>query len=590
MKQFFITVIGTIIGLFIFVFLFFFLIIGMITASASSAEKANDPGNAYLLSLDLRAPLQDHSSGDSLFGPSPANIVDTIRALNQAKNDNEVKGLFIRANHFGMVPASAEELRLAIADFRQSGKFVITHSQGFDNTTLSNYMAIAGSDEIWLQASAGFAPTGYRSEVDFYGGTLEKFGVKAEFEQFHEYKNAPNSYLQTGLTDSHREATTSLLTSLYDTSIAHIAQDRDLETSALINILNTSPLSAETALEAKLIDKLGHYQTALDYARTKAGDPEMKLRTVTSYGVLGYNTGPVIAFIGGQGAVTLGRSLSGISPFSPAVTMGGDTLASAIRMAAKDESVKAIVFRVSTTGGSPVAADQIHNAITYAQEAGKPVIVSMGQYAASAGYYVAAPADHIVAMPTTITGSIGVFGGKIALRDAYAKLDYNVDHIAIGGEYLNAFSTDEPFTDYQREVYRATLQNIYDDFTNVVAQGRNLPMSKVQDIAKGRVWPGQEALEIGLVDSHGGILSAIDKAKELANIEPDTKIYLKTFPRPKTTQQQLQEILSVSAAIGSDLETLRAVQNLPEVQALIDARNALNLSGQELKAHIPDIK
>ena len=584
MRQFFLTVLGTIVGIFAFFFvLFFFLIIFGMVSGITSSLKAKD---SYILTLDLRKPLRDHSVPESLFTPPSTSIVDTARALNRAKSDKLVKGLFIRANQFGMVPASAEELRLAIEDFKSSGKFVITHAQGFEGTSIMPYHAVSASDEIWLQDTTGFAVSGLRSETEFYGGVFEKFDAKPQIEQFHEYKSAANTYTQKDFTDAHREATTSYLTSLFDNSVIQISNDRGLTSERVTEILMTAPHSAEDALEAKMVDKLGHVEEAREYAQQKAGGKAIKFKSVKDYGPGNNYTGKTIAFIGGQGAVMTGKSSNGTSPFGGGgVTMGGDTIAKALGDAAKNKSVKAIVFRVSSPGGSPAASDQIHDAVARAQEAGKPVIISMGQYAASGGYYVSANADKIVAMPATITGSIGVLGGKVALEGTFAKVGYNIEGITIGGDYAGAYSPDEPFNQSQRAAYRGQLQDIYNDFTSRVAEGRNIPLERVQEIAKGRVWTGAQAKEIGLVDELGGIMKAIEVAKEVAEIDKDAKINLKTYPRAKSTSEQLEELLGGSAAMSENLAQMSEIMNLPEVQAAIKARQATRI-GNEMKAEL----
>jgi len=588
MRQFFITVLGTIVGIFaFFCVLFIFLVIFGAVGGVAASMKAKEN---YVLSLDLRKPLRDHSGGESLFGPSPASVVDTARALNRAKDDKLIKGLFIRANEFGMTPASAEEIRLAIQDFKSSGKFVITHAQGFEGTSIMPYNAVSASDEIWIQDTTGFAIAGIRSESEFYGGVFEKFGAKPQIEQFHEYKNAANTYVEKGYTEAHREAATSYLTSLFNNSVAQISADRGLTVTQVENLLTNAPHSAEDALSAKMVDKLGHVEEAREYAREKAGGKKIKFKTVKAYGPGNNYTGKTIAFIGGQGAVMTGQSSNGASPFSRGgLTMGGDTVAKAFDEAAKNKSVKAIVFRVSSPGGSPAASDQIHDAVARAQEKGKPVIISMGQYAASGGYYVSANADKIVAMPATITGSIGVLGGKVALEDTFAKVGYNIDGITIGGDYAGAYSVDEPFNQGQRAAYRGQLEDIYEDFTTRVAEGRDIPLERVQEIAKGRVWTGAQAKEIGLVDELGGIMKAIEVAKEAADIDADTKINLKRYPRAKSTSEQLEELLGGSVKISDNLSQLSEIMNLPEVQAAIKARQATQI-GQELKAELGEVE
>lgn len=586
MRQFFITMAGTIAGIFGFFALLFilFIFIGILGALSSIGEKTPDK----ILTLDLRQPMIDHSIGESLFGESPNSIVNTVYALNRAKDDDSVKGVFIRAENFGMAPASAEELRIALLDFKTSGKFVIAHAQGFESTSLMSYQAVSAADEIWMQDTTGFAVSGMRSESEFFGGVMEKLDADPEFFQFHEYKNAVNSYTEKGFTESHREATTSYLTSIYDNAVAQIATDREMTPAGVTQALKASPHSAEDALEAGMVDKLGQLADAKDYVRKKVGDDKIAFTSISSYGPGTTSGESTIAFIGGQGAVMPGQSGGG-GLFSQGITMGGDTISNGFDAALKDKKVKAIVFRVSSPGGSPAASDQILAAADRAKEAGKPIVISMGQYAASGGYYVAAHADHIVALPQTITGSIGVFGGKVALEGTFAKVGYNIEGISVGGEFSGAYSADAPFTPTQAEAYRGQLQDIYDDFITRVSNGRDMPLERVKEIAKGRVWTGAQAKEIGLVDELGGIMTAIDAAKKLAEIDADEDVRIKIFPRQKSIEEQINDIFTGSAQLAEDAKVLQEIAALPEVQAAIRARNSARF-GQELKADIPDVK
>lgn len=586
MRQFFITMAGTIAGIFGFFILLIviFVFFGLLGALSSIGEKTPDK----VLRLDLRSSMIDHSVGERLFGDSPNSIVDTVYALNRAKDDESVKGVFIRAENFGMAPASAEELRLALLDFKTSGKFVIAHAQGFESTSLMSYQAVTAADEIWMQDTTGFAVSGLRSETEFFGGVMEKFDADPEFFQFHEYKNAVNSYTQTDFTEAHREATTSYLTSIYDNAVQQIANDRGMTVPGVTQVLTSAPHSAETALEAGMVDKLGQLAEAKDYIRKKVGNDKIAFTNISSYGPGTTSGKSTIAFIGGQGAVIPGQS-SGGSLFNQGVAMGGDTVSAGFDAALKDKKVKAIVFRVSSPGGSPAASDQILAAADRAKEAGKPVVISMGQYAASGGYYVSAHADHIVALPQTITGSIGVFGGKVALEGTFAKVGYNIEGITVGGEYAGAFSADAPFTPTQSEAYRGQLQDIYDDFTTRVANGRDLPLERVKEIAKGRVWTGVQAKDIGLVDELGGIMTAIDAAKKLAEIDEDEEVRIKVFPRQKTIEDQINDLFTGSAQMAQDVKALQEIAALPEVQAALRARQSARF-GQELKADIPEVK
>ena len=587
MRQFFITMFGTIAG--IFGFFIVLIILGIFFGALGALFGGSDTPSDRVLYMDLREPMMDHSVGESLFGDAPANIVDTVYALNRAKTDDSVKGVFIRAENFGMAPASAEELRLALLDFKTSDKFVIAYAQGFEGTSLMTYQAVSAADEIWMQDTTGWAISGLRSETEFYGGVMEKLDAEPQLFQFHEYKNAVNSYIEKDFTPEHREAATSYLTSLFDNAVAQVATDRGMSVEAITQVLQTAPHSAETALEAGMVDTLGHFEEARAYVREKVGNDKVAFLDIAEYGPGVDFSGETIAFIGGQGAILPGESGGG-SIFSSSVSIGGDTLAKGFDAALKDEKVKAIVFRISSGGGSPAASDQILAASERAKEAGKPVVISMGQYAASGGYYVSAHADHIVALPQTITGSIGVFGGKVALDGTFDKMGYTIEGITVGGEFAGAYSIDEPFSAYQAEAYRGQLQEIYDDFTTLVAEGRDLPLSRAQEIAKGRVWTGEQAKEVGLVDELGGIMTALDAAKRLAGLEEDADIRIKVFPRQKTSEEQLKELFSGTAQMGEDMATLREIAALPEVQAAIRARQNTVRIGQEMAVDIPVIE
>jgi len=583
MRQFLLSTLGTFFGIILFFIgiILLFIVFGLV----AGLKGAFTPKPQHILTLDMRQSIRDQSSNSNLFGSTAPSTTGIVRKLHAAKDDKNIKGLFIRANSFGMTPATAEELRLGLLDFKSSGKFVIAHAQGFEGTSVMPYLAVSAADEIWQQDTTGFAVAGMRSEAEFYGGVMEKIEAKPQIIQFHEYKNAANTYMQSDLTEAHRESTTSYLTSLYNVALSHIAEDREMSEDSVKSVFTASPHSAENVLAKGMIDMLGQYEEAKAYAQTKAGGDKIKFKRINTYTVPPKFSGPAIAVIGGEGAVMTGSSSDGSNPFNPSVTMGGDTLAKAFDSAAKDKNVKAIVFRVSSPGGSPAASDQIHAAVARAKDAGKPVVISMGKYAASGGYYVAANADKIVAMPSTITGSIGVFGGKIAFRDTFAKVGYNIEGISVGGDYLGVFSLDEPFTQGQEAAYRGQLQDIYDDFTGRVAAGRDIPIETVREIAKGRVWTGAQAKERGLVDELGGFMKAVEVAKTLAEIEDGDKFYFKKFPKPKSTSEQLEELFGGSVEAAKELQSLREIRSLPEVQAVLRARAAME-AGQELKADI----
>ncbi len=593
MKQFFLTMAGVLAAFFLLLLIPIVLLIaaGLFFQGSQKAAitAASSNANSIVLRADLRVPMLDQSV-DSLFGGGRQSLVGLVESLQRAESDKRVKGLFIRANSFGMQPSQASELRDALKSFRDSGRFVIAHAQGFEGTSVTSYLAVSAADEIWLQDAAGFSATGIGSEVEFYGGVMEKVKAKAEFEQFYEYKNAANTYTQKTFTDAHRESVTSYLTSLYESALAAVSDDRDMNLTEMRNRIEGGPYSAEQAKMLGLVDHLGQVVEAREAALKKAGNGAIveianytrqkgKLKSLS-------NKRPVIALIEGQGQIVTGEAVD--NPFSNDVSIASDTMSETILAAAKNKNVKAIVLRVDSPGGSAIASDQIWYAIERAKEEGKIIVVSMGQLAASGGYYIAANADHIFAQPTTITGSIGVLGGKIVLDDTFDMVGYNVEPISVGGQFTQAYSSVQSFTPEQRQAFHDGMARTYEDFTGIVAAGRDLPLETVLNIAKGRVWTGVQALEIGLVDELGGLRDAIDKARELAGIEADDKFVVRRFPTPEPPLTQLKRYFGISSETAEAMATMRALAESPQVQMLLKTSEAVQEQPPVLKANVPD--
>lgn len=571
MKQFFITIAGVFLGLLLFFVLLPFMILG---SMAGAAKPPATPASSVLV-LDLREPLTDQTPVSPFAaltaGQSVVGIVETLGA---AESDRAVKGLLIRASEAGMAPAHAEEIRQAILDFRRAGKFVIAHAQAFDNPTLSNYVAISAADEIWMQGTGDFSATGLVAETMFLGGLFEKFGIAAEFEQFYEFKNAADVYTRRDYTEAHRASTVSLLSGVYNSFLAAAAFDRKTPVETMKAALDSAPLSAPDAIRAKLVDKAGRPEDAMDAAAARAGGVDVaNLLDFSDYTPSSQMTGPAIALVGGEGAIVTGSAEA--APFGSEPIMTGDAIAMAIREATDNDEVKAIVFRVSSPGGSPTASDQIWAAVERAKAAGKPVVVSMGAYAASGGYYVSTNADAIFAMPSTITGSIGVLGGKFAVDEAINRYTgANLSEVQVGGPFASAFSSGERFTNAQRAAYRASLERIYVDFTGKVAAGRKLPLPRVQEIARGRVWTGAQGRELGLVDQIGGVRAAMDRAKSLAKLKPDAKVRVLRYPAAQDPFEALGAFFGASATAMRGAALVGEALGQDRVAALFDAARA----------------
>ena len=590
MRQFWITFFGSVAGVIVGAVLgglLLVMLIGMLIGSAmKGAAEPPLPRDGIVIELDLRTPRLDTPTRSPFGMSGPLSMVDVVSTLEQAESDSRVAGLFIRANEFGMAPGMAEEMRNAIADFRESGKWVLTHAQGFEGTTVTGYFAVSGSDEIWIQDTANFSPAGLASETTFLGGLFEHFDAVPQFEQFHEYKNAANVYTESEFTDAHREATTSFLTSIYDTSVAAIAEDRGLEIAGMTGIFETAPHTAESAQQAGLVDQLGHVVEAREAALGRAGGNAefVEIADYRERAVPGWSNGPTIALIEGQGAIVTGSPEPGL--FGGSEMIGGDFMSEAILDAADDPDVRAILIRVDSPGGSAIASDQVWHAINRAREAGKPVVVSMASLAASGGYYIAAPADYVLAHATTLTGSIGVLGGKVVVDGTFDLVGLNAETIRVGGEYATAYSGTELWSESQRAAFRAQMENVYEDFTQRVADGRDLPLERVLEIARGRVWTGEQALDLGLVDEIGGFRDAVSAAKELAGIAPEANVRLRRFPAQPTPLEAFQELFGVTAESAEAAARFNALMEMPEMRAMMEARQRASQTGTQMRSDV----
>ena len=583
MRTFFLSMAGTFVAMILFVILGFFMLFALIATAASA--KPPKPENV-VLSLDLNAGLPDQAplGGFAAFSGIPG-FTDILLKLKGAETDDSVKGIYLRGSFTGIGTSRAEELRASLKSFRASGKFVIAHTQGMIGVGgPSAYHSITAADEIWMQPGSDFMINGVTFETEFLKGLFDKIGLTPQIYALYEYKNAPNSYNETGYTEPHREALEGLANSLWNTALTDIAADRGMQVPALKALLESGPKPAEAALDAKLIDKLGWPEDAEEAALAKAGE-DSELVDLLYYAAPASKAKAkdgIIAIVGGEGAVITGGGGTD-SPFSDTPGFASDVIARAILDAAEDEDVKAIVFRVDSPGGSPTASDQIWRAVERAKEAGKPVVVSMGSLAASGGYYVATGADAIIANRGTITGSIGIFGGKFAVDGTFNKIGVTFDTVSVGGDFANAYGV-APFNQGQEAEIRAMLKRGYDRFLGLVGEGRDMTYDEVHAIARGRVWSGEEAKKIGLVDELGGFLTAIDKAKELAGIEADKTPMLVFYPHRKTGFEAFESLFGVSAETARAAAVLSALAGDERTQALIEelaVADAMN-SGQTM--------
>lgn len=568
MKQFLITVAGVLVGLVLFLFIGPIVLVMMISASMQPAPQPQQ----MVLALDLREPMMDQTPSNpfSAFGAGPS-LLQILTRIDEARTDDRVKGIYVRANTMGMAPAQAEEIRAALQAFRASGKFVIAHLQN-DGVRMSmpGYMAVADADEVWLQAASEFMPMGLSAEVTFFGRTLQRFHAQAQFETREEYKTAAHTLTQTGFTQAHRESTESLMNGLFDNMVGAIAADREIPAAEVRSAVINTPFTGQRAVELRLVDRLGRPEEAEAAAVARAENDNAEVVDFAEYRPRPHMGGRVIAVVHGEGAIVSGPEENDI--FGDDSVFNSDRIAQALLDASEDEDVAAIVFRVSSPGGSVVASDQILAALRTARERGKKVVVSMGDVAASGGYYVSAEADEIIASPSTITGSIGVVGGKLILGPAFDHyLSTNTETITVGSPMVEMFTTERGFNQAERAAFAGFIDRAYQDFISLVAAGRELSPEQVREVARGRVWTGTQALEHRLVDRLGGFQVAVARARELAGIEADARVQFRYFPAQENPFDSLGKFFGVSSEAAEGLVRLNAVLSNPRMQRAMEA-------------------
>jgi protease-4 len=570
MKQFLITAAGVFAGLLIFMIGVPFVLISMAAAAAGPAPTPSKT----VLELDLRDPLTDQSPQSALagFARRGHSAMSILEGLRRAEKDDRVRGVLIRLPEGGVEPGLADEIRLAIKHFRTSGKPVIAHSQGLypSGVVTATYMMGAAADELWMQPGASFQVTGIANEDLFFKRFFDKYEIKPDYEQRYEYKNAVNGYLFDDYTPAHRSAELSWIGSVYATDLAAVAADRKLDPAVLKTTLEAGPYLADEALDKHLIDRVGQVHEAQAALIKQAGDGAQLVdfedyahgRQPRERGL-----GPAVAVIEAEGDIVDGKDQGG-NPFSRGSSIYADDLAQAFYDAIKAKDVKAIVFRLNSPGGSDTASEEILAAIRAAKAAGKPVVVSMGTYGASGGYWISSEASAIVAEPSTLTGSIGVFGGKFALGPALAKFGVDVRQLGVGSSYAGAFGMGREFTPTERAAFSHWMDRIYDNFIARVAEGRKLPVERVREIAKGHVWTGVQAKELGLVDQVGGFYDAVAKAKALAGITGEAR--LKRMSPSNSPFEAVQKMLGVSAVSARTLAAAAWVFGDPRAQGILD--------------------
>ena len=498
----------------------------------------------------------------------PMLLRDAVAAIHRAAEDDRVAGLISRVQLSAAPAAAVQELREAIVEFTRH-KPSLAWAETYPGT-LSYYLASAFG-EVWMQPSGTVGLIGFATNALFLRDALDKAGVEAQFVARGEYKSAANLFTQDRYTEAHREADSRLIGSLHAQVWSGIAESRGIDADALDALADRAPLLRDDAVDAQLLDHIGFRDEAYLRIAELSGATDIKSADdddapprlfLSRYAqsrtgarsIPGRESKPTIAVVTVAGPIVSGRGGPQVLPLSRS-SAGGDTIAAALREAAADDDVKAVVLRVDSPGGSVTASETIWREVSRVRESGKPVVASMGAVAASGGYYISMAADTIVADPGTITGSIGVVTGKLVARDLKARLGVGSDSVRTN-DNADAWSPNAPFTAEQQALVEAEADLFYDDFVRRVAAARGMTIEQVDVVARGRVWTGADALDHGLVDELGGLRAAVRRAKALAGLDPDDEVRLASYPgssvrdylRPRTSSQPAAASLGEAVA------------------------------------------
>jgi protease IV len=523
--------------------------------------------------------------GGSLAEVAPADVVSYVRGvktptvrsitdnLRKAKTDPRVRAVLLKPTGFeSPFWGKVQEIRDAVIDFRKSGKPVYAYLEyGGDR----EYFLATAADKVFLMPSAPLDLAGVATYELFLRGTLDKIGAYPDFHHIGAYKTAINTFTEKGFTAAHREMDESLNRDLYEQIVRAIADSRKKNEADVRALIDDGPFLPENALRAGLIDDVAYEDQVDEKLRAGADlrhlDADDYARVSTTS--LGLNRGPRVAVIYAAGAITGGKS--GYDPLNGAVA-GADTLIEYIRQARRDRSVRAIVLRVDSPGGSASASDAIWRElmITKSERADRPLVVSMSDLAASGGYYIAMPAQVIVAEPSTLTGSIGIFGGKIVTGGVYQKLGAKIDSSSIGRN-AELDSPARPFNASETKKIEEQLQAFYDQFVEKVADSRHSTPEKIDAIAQGRVWTGRQAKANGLVDDLGGLDRAIAIAKQRAKIDGDVEIVV--YPPRRSFYELFSEQFSGGGDSQMASSWMAANLSSGELEALRIMRGPLTL-------------
>ena len=507
----------------------------------------------------------------NLFEEKSTSLRSVVETIEGAKNDPNILGIVTEIKQPILGIAQIQEIRNALADFRESGKFTYAYTDTFGefSPALSSYYLAAAHEKIWLQPLGHLCITGLNYEVPFARKLLEQWDINPQIGRRKEYKTALDSLTEFNMTPAHEESVSKVLHSLFDQMVAHISHDRALSPDAFKRLVDSAPIyDPNDAKKFNLIDSVGYFYDLEAYVREQH-HPEARFIPLESYKetVKGLKKGTQsIAIIYASGEIT--RNDMSYNPLSEDMYVTPKSMEKAFKEALNDSTTKAIVFRVNSPGGSPIASEFISGQVKLAQKKGIPVIVSMSDVAGSGGYWISCYANKIIAQPATITGSIGVIGGKIATEKLWNRLGISFEGISIG-QSAPMWSSVKPYDQEGWKKLQSWLDYIYDMFLNHVALGRALPLEHVREIAKGRIWSGEDAKKYGLVDELGGLNKAISVAKNEAKLSLADPIAIKEYPHsPSIIEKVLNLTARDTVVMKTIFETLHKISLIFERPSL----------------------
>ncbi len=554
----------------------------------TETAKAVKPKKVRLAHITIKGKLPESPGQMTLFGDLGIDLRKTIARFDKAAKDDKIAAVVLEIRPAALSRGKLNELRAAVGRVRAAGKKVYAQTE---TAIGSQFLLATACDEIVMPEAAMILIPGVRAEVAYYKEMLGKLGIEADMMHVGDYKGAAEPLTRTNMSEPVKKNLTALVDDLYDQIVTTIAADRQLQVDEVRASIDQGLLTATQAKQAGLIDRVAYPDAFREHLSQQFDTKDLVY--VLNYGKKKHDTdfsgpmgmlklfqavigaaagdgdekGPKIAVVYAVGPIMSGKSERGAFGGN---SMGSDTIVEALRKAADNENVKAIVLRINSPGGSALASDMIWRAT---QAIDKPIVASMGDVAASGGYYIAMGADRIVAEPGTITGSIGVVGGKLNMGGLFGKIGITTDIIS-RGKNSGMFSSTSNFSESERQVVSDMMHDIYRIFTEKAAAGRNMPLEKLESLAGGQVYTGRVAKRNGLVDELGTLKDAIQTAKRLAGIDSEKKVKLEIFPEPENPFEKL---------LGADLDAEREAKLLASIGQIVPEfsapmRRAIQLS------------